>query len=241
MTNSDRDVLGTGVPSSARIRNYWLGGKDKAVDLAGEARAYLGRVVRFLADEVGVRQFMDVGTGLPAENDTHEVAQLVAPECRIVYVDHDPILLGHARTLLVGTSEGSAQFLEADMRDRVRVGVGGGGYWENIYASWCIKRGSRSTRAEERYMGQSAEPGHCHCGDADTAPPELDVRLIPHSVRHGAVLGAFDAVPSGGSLVLVAPHDPLPLLRQLDERAGGRLSVEYLQRGPDAWRLKLTR
>lgn len=96
------------------------------------------------------------------------------------------------------------------------------------YYAWC------------RLLPQFSR-GHCHCGDADTAPPELDVRLIPHSVRHGAVLGAFDAVPSGGSLVLVAPHDPLPLLRQLDERAGGRLSVEYLQRGPDAWRLKLTR
>lgn len=81
----------------------------------------------------------------------------------------------------------------------------------------------------------------CGCGGTDTAVPELDVRSVPHAIRHATVLGAFDAVPSGGSLVLVAPHDPLPLLRQLEERAGAALSVTYLQRGPQAWRLQLAR
>lgn len=134
MTDPTTDVVEPSVPSSARIWNYWLGGKDHfavdrqagsayaeefphVVDLARESRAYLGRVVRFLAGEVGIRQFLDVGTGLPTENNTHEVAQSVAPECRVVYVDHDPIVLVYARALLIGTPEGSTRYIEADMRD----------------------------------------------------------------------------------------------------------------------------
>jgi uncharacterized protein (DUF2249 family) len=81
----------------------------------------------------------------------------------------------------------------------------------------------------------------CGCGGHDEAVPELDVRTIPHAIRHATVFGAFDAIAAGNSLVLVAPHDPRPLLSQLSERAGGRLEVTYLERGPEAWRLQLTR
>jgi uncharacterized protein (DUF2249 family) len=83
--------------------------------------------------------------------------------------------------------------------------------------------------------------GGCGCGGTDEQFPELDVRTIPHAIRHATVLGAFDAIPTGGSLVLVAPHDPQPLLRQLSERAGRQIAVTYLERGPQAWRLQLTR
>ena len=83
--------------------------------------------------------------------------------------------------------------------------------------------------------------GGCGCGHDAQEVPELDVRLIPHAVRHGAVLGAFDAVRPGAALVLIAPHDPQPLLRQLSERAQGRLTVDYLERGPQEWRLRITR
>lgn len=83
--------------------------------------------------------------------------------------------------------------------------------------------------------------GGCTCGEEDEAMPELDVREIPHAIRHATVFGAFDAVPVGGSLMLVAPHDPIPLLRQLAERSGGRIAVGYEERGPEAWRLRLTR
>lgn len=87
-----------------------------------------------------------------------------------------------------------------------------------------------------------AEPSHaCGCGESDSDDPVLDVREVPHSIRHATVFGAFDAVPAGGALVLVAPHDPIPLLRQLHERAGGRLEINYEQRGPEAWRLRLAR
>lgn len=84
--------------------------------------------------------------------------------------------------------------------------------------------------------------GSCGCGGHDSdGIPVLDVRSVPHAIRHATVFGAFDAVPDGGSLLLVAPHDPLPLLRQLSARAGGALAVDYEERGPEAWRLRLTR
>ena len=83
--------------------------------------------------------------------------------------------------------------------------------------------------------------GHvCQC-EQDNADPVLDVREVPHSIRHATVFGAFDAVPAGGALILIAPHDPIPLLHQLHDRSGGRIAVDYEQRGPDAWRLRLTR
>ena len=86
--------------------------------------------------------------------------------------------------------------------------------------------------------------GHGACGCAEsgnTGAPELDVRQIPHAIRHATVFGAFDAVPAGSSMILIAHHDPIPLLHQLSDRSGGRLEVAYEERGPEAWRLRLTR
>ena len=117
----------------ARIYDYWLGGKDnfaadrEAAELALEAypdlakavqsnRAFLGRAVRFLAGQ-GIRQFLDVGTGIPAADNTHEVAQREAPDSRIVYIDNDPIVLLHAQALLKSTPEGACDYLQADLRD----------------------------------------------------------------------------------------------------------------------------
>ncbi|WP_017587649.1 SAM-dependent methyltransferase [Nocardiopsis ganjiahuensis] len=126
--------IDTTVPHSARVWNYWLGGKDNyPVDQeAGEqflqvfpgmaqgaraSRAFLARTVRYLAGEAGIRQFLDVGTGLPTADNTHEVAQAVAPEARIVYVDNDPLVLAHARALLTSTDEGSTDYVHADLRE----------------------------------------------------------------------------------------------------------------------------
>ncbi len=106
------------VPHSARIWNYWLGGKDhhpadrdagdayaeifpRITEIARASRCFLARVVGYLAADAGIRQFLDVGTGLPTVNNTHQVAQAVAPESRIVYVDNDPLVLSHARALLL--------------------------------------------------------------------------------------------------------------------------------------------
>jgi O-methyltransferase involved in polyketide biosynthesis len=126
------------VSHSARIWNYWLGGKDNyAVDrAAGDRvaemlpiivvqaradRAFLGRAVRYLAGEAGIRQFLDIGTGLPTADNTHEVAQKVAPESRIVYVDNDPLVLVHARALLTSSPQGKTDYIEADLRDPGKI------------------------------------------------------------------------------------------------------------------------
>jgi SAM-dependent methyltransferase len=126
--------LNTNVPHIARIYDYWLGGKDNfAVDreaaeqalavmptLAAKARAnraFLGRAVHHLAAVAGIRQFLDIGTGLPAANNTHEVAQRVASDARVVYVDNDPVVLVHAQALLKGTREGATDYIDADARD----------------------------------------------------------------------------------------------------------------------------
>ena len=127
-------ALDTSTPHTARIWNYLLGGKDNfAVDrevgeqiLVGQpqlaenarlSRAFLNRAVRYLAGEAGVRQFLDIGTGLPTANNTHEVAQSAAPESRIVYVDNDPLVLTHARALLTSRPEGVTSYVDADMYD----------------------------------------------------------------------------------------------------------------------------
>jgi len=131
-------VLDTSVPHVARMYNYWLGGKDNfaadraAGDLAVQVdplmpmsvranRAFLARVVRYLAGEAGIRQFLDIGTGIPSADNTHEVAQAVAPDSRIVYVDNDPIVLSHARALLTSAPDGECAYLDADLREPGRV------------------------------------------------------------------------------------------------------------------------
>jgi len=86
-----------------------------------------------------------------------------------------------------------------------------------------------------------ASQSGCACGCSDEGVPELDVRSVPHAIRHATVFGALGAIAAGQSLDLVAPHDPIPLLGQIADREQGRIGVEYLQRGPDAWRLRLTR
>ncbi|WP_335933253.1 SAM-dependent methyltransferase [Streptomyces sp. PTD5-9] len=124
----------SGVPHSARVWNYWIGGKDhypvdqrlgdqviasypQTRELARASRAFQGRAVRYLAGEAGITQFLDIGTGLPVQNSTHEVAQRVRPEARIVYVDNDPLVLAHARALLTSAPDGMTDYVHADMLD----------------------------------------------------------------------------------------------------------------------------
>src|SRR6202167_3595153 len=80
-------------------------------------RAFLGRAVRFLAADVGMRQFLDIGTGIPTAGNTHQVAQAIAPETRVVYVDYDPVVLAHARGLLISSAAGATEYIDADVRD----------------------------------------------------------------------------------------------------------------------------
>ena len=127
-------VIDTSTAHPARVYDYWLGGKDnfaadrEAARLALEAypqlaeavqsnRAFLARAVRYLTGEAEIRQFLDIGTGIPAANNTHQVAQREAPDSRIVYVDNDPIVLLHARALLKSAPQGACDYLQADLRD----------------------------------------------------------------------------------------------------------------------------
>jgi hypothetical protein len=130
----DSPKIDTTVAHTARIWNYWLGGKDNYPvdrqvgdqirglhpgigDYARADRVFLGRAVRYLSEEAGIRQFLDIGTGLPTVDNTHEVAQRVAPESRIVYVDNDPLVLAHAQALLTSSPEGATDYLDADLHD----------------------------------------------------------------------------------------------------------------------------
>jgi O-methyltransferase involved in polyketide biosynthesis len=132
VTNPEATAIDTTVPHSARIWNYWLGGKDNfevdraageeymkafpgVVEMARASRGFLTRSVSYLAGEAGIRQFLDVGTGLPTVDNTHQIAQRVAPTARVVYVDNDPLVLVHARALLVGSPEGATDYLDADL------------------------------------------------------------------------------------------------------------------------------
>jgi hypothetical protein len=131
-------LFDTSVAHCARVYDYWLGGKDNFAadrraaeqairefpDIVLTARAnrgFLARSVRYLATDMGVRQFLDIGTGIPSGNNTHEVAQFVAPDCRVVYVDNDPLILTHARALLASRPEGATAYVEADLRDPERI------------------------------------------------------------------------------------------------------------------------
>ncbi|MEV5986983.1 SAM-dependent methyltransferase [Streptomyces sp. NPDC052051] len=130
--------LQTDRPHSARVWNYLLGGKDhypvdsetgdailhtfpEIAAIARQQRSFLVRSVRFLAREAGIRQYLDVGTGLPTANNTHEVAQSIAPDSKVVYVDNDPIVLAHADALLRSTPEGECAYLDADVRDPKKI------------------------------------------------------------------------------------------------------------------------
>jgi hypothetical protein len=132
------DELRANVPHPARVWNYFLGGKDnfpadreagdevlalmpQIVDSARADRAFLRRVVSYLAGEAGIRQFLDIGTGLPTADNTHEIAQAVAPDSRIVYVDNDPIVLVHARALLTSGPAGVTDYVDADVRNTVKL------------------------------------------------------------------------------------------------------------------------
>jgi hypothetical protein len=127
-------LISTSVPSAARVVDYLNGGQNNfeadrraartlaatapaSVAIAPAVRAFQERVLRFLVTEAGIRQFLDIGTGLPLVGSTHEVAQSLVPECRITYVDNDPMVLSHARALLKSAPGGAVGYVDADVRD----------------------------------------------------------------------------------------------------------------------------
>ncbi|MEU5565184.1 SAM-dependent methyltransferase [Micromonospora musae] len=125
-------------PHSARVYDWWLGGKDNFAadramgaalveaiptlrEMAKENRRFVHRVARHLVGEAGIRQFLDIGTGIPTRPNLHEVAQAVAPETRVVYVDNDPIVLAHARALMISTAQGRSEYIHADLREPEKI------------------------------------------------------------------------------------------------------------------------
>ena len=197
MTDSSAGVGGqrfvprfnTDVPHSARVWNYWLGGRDNfaadramgeqilkmctgIAEVACASRAFLARAVRFLAGEAGIRQFLDVGTGLPTVNNTHDVAQRVAPDCRIVYVDNDPLVLVHSRALLTSRPEGATEYIDVDARDPEKVLNG---------AAWTLDFGRPVALMMLGILG--------HVTDYDEAR-SIVARLV-EAVPSGSYLGAM--------------------------------------------------
>ncbi|WP_306207166.1 SAM-dependent methyltransferase [Actinoplanes sp. RD1] len=205
-------ILDTTVPHSARIWNYWLGGKDnfEADRAAGDEviahipdipvgarseRAFLKRVVKFLVEEAGIRQFLDVGTGLPSADNTHEVAQALDPRSRVLYVDNDPLVMAHARALLASTPEGRCDYVEADLRDP-----------EAILA------------AARRTLDFSRPIGLMLLGVVN--------HLMDDEVAYGSVAQLVQAMPAGSHLVLthstaeIHGEPMLRVMRETTERGG---------------------
>ncbi|MCO5996224.1 SAM-dependent methyltransferase [Actinoallomurus rhizosphaericola] len=211
--------IDTTVPHSARIWNYWLGGKDNypvdrqagdefteifpgIVDAARAVRHFLARAVRHLAEDVGIRQFLDIGTGLPTVDNTHEIAQRVAPEARIVYVDNDPLVLAHARALLTSTAEGATDYIDADVRDPDR-----------------ILEAAAETLDFGRPVGLMLMGIMGHLDDRDD----------PHAI----VRRLLDALPSGSHLVLNDGTDADPKRREAHQRYNRGGAVPYHLRSPE--------
>ena len=194
-----RRKIDTTVAHSARIWNYWLGGKDnfpvdraagdqfretfpEIVDGARECRAFLVRAVTYLARDAGIRQFLDVGTGLPTSQNTHEVAQLAAPESRIVYVDNDPLVLVHARALLTSSPEGATDYIDADLRAPDKILAGAAETLDLTRPTALMLLG---------ILG--------HIGD-DEGPGSI-VRRLMDGLPSGSYLALYDAAPMSDAVV----------------------------------------
>ncbi|MEU7611785.1 SAM-dependent methyltransferase [Micromonospora sp. NPDC049204] len=208
------------VPHAARIWNYWMGGKDnfqsdraagdavaevypEIVLMAQQSRVFLVRTVRHLAAEAGIRQFLDIGTGLPTMQNTHAVAQSVAPESRIVYVDNDPMVLVHARALLASTtSEGVTTYVPADYHDPEAI----------------LAEAARTLDFDKpiavMYMGVLGYE------------PDLDV-------ARSIVGRTMDAMPSGSHLVLWDGTNTSPAVVSGAERLAQSGGVPYILRSPE--------
>ncbi|MDX3714992.1 DUF2249 domain-containing protein [Streptomyces europaeiscabiei] len=168
-----------------------------------------------------------------ASDPAHAVAD--ARALQVLFEEHLAKENGLVLPLLAMTPGTSLAELLADMHHRLANGSSTKGAPEDQH----------NEERHDMYEGQIEETGGCGgvcgCGDAEQTPePELDVREVPHALRHATVFGALDAVPAGTAMVLVAHHDPLPLLAQIEQRSPGAFAVDYLERGPDTWRLRLS-
>ena len=215
--------IDTTVPHSARIWNYWMGGKDNyiidrqvgdefsaiypgIVDMARVSRHFLFRVVSYLAGEAGIRQFLDVGTGLPSGDNTHEVAQRIAPDSRVVYVDNDPLVLVHAQALLTSTSEGVTDYIDADLRDPEMILTKAAGKLDFTQPVAIMLMG---------ILGHIAVPDG-------------------HDEMARSIVGQFkEALPSGGFLALYDGTDTSPAYAEAIRLYNEGGSIPYHLRSPE--------
>lgn len=207
----------TSVPHSARIYDWWLGGKDNfAVDratgaamleaiptlrmMAAENRRFVHRTARYLVAEAGIRQFLDVGTGIPTRPNLHEVAQAVAPQTRVVYVDNDPIVLAHARALMISRPEGRSEYVHADLRhpDRILEAVSRGGTLD------LSRPVALTLIAILMLLGEADDP-YARVGALADALPSGSYLVVTHPTADfdPAAVGAAVAAATGNGMTLV--------------------------------------
>lgn len=195
-------------------------------------------LVAELRDELG-----RIGAALDGVSGDHDPADVAASavSLRVAVGRHLRAETERLLPLLAASPRHSLAVLWEDLwaeLGRIQPSAPGG---ENGSEHETATGSAENVAAEDHATPQHGAAGVCECGVVDEpAFPELDVRAVPHAIRHATVFGALDAIAPGGGLVLVAPHDPLPLLAQIEQRAPGRFGVSYLQRGPDDWRLQLT-
>jgi hypothetical protein len=226
---SQKPKLDTTVPHSARVWNYWLGGKDNyPVDRAmGEQilamvpdmpriarlqRAFLNRAIQYLAGEAGIRQFLDIGTGLPTADNTHQVAQAIAPQARIVYVDNDPLVLVHAQALLTSSHEGACDYVDADVREPEKI----------------IAEAARTLDFSQPVavmmlgiLGQIPDSDH----------PEAIVGTLLNAVSSGSYLAISDGVNTSETFNDAARHSGWYHVRSPEQIAGFFAGLELVEPG----------
>jgi hypothetical protein len=234
---SQRPQLDTSVPHSARVWNYWLGGKDnyqadrdmgdqimemipEMPRIARQQRAFLQRAIHFLAGEVGIRQFLDIGTGLPTADNTHQVAQAIAPESRIVYVDNDPLVLVHAQALLTSSPEGACDYVDADVRDPEKI---------LAEAARTLDFGKPVAVMMLGILGQIPDSDH----------PEAIVATLVDAVPSGSCVTISDGVDTNERYANAARQGGYYHVRSSEQIAGFFAGLELVEPGlvsPTRWR-----
>ena len=221
--------LDTRVPHSARVWNYWLGGKDNyAADramgdqilamvpdmprIARLQRDFLARAIQYLAGEAGIRQFLDIGTGLPTADNTHQAAQAIAPRSRIVYVDNDPLVLVHARALLTSSPEGACDYIDADVRDPGEI---------LTEAARTLDFSQPIAVMLLGILGQIPDSDH----------PEAIVATLVDAVPAGSYLAISDGVNTSETFNQAAAHSGWYHVRSPEQIAGFLAGLELVEPG----------
>ena len=226
---SQETKLDTTVPHSARVWNYWLGGKDnypadRAMGdqilamvpdmprIARLQRAFLTRAIQFLAGEAGIRQFLDIGTGLPTADNTHQAAQALAPQARIVYVDNDPLVLVHAQALLTSSPEGACDYVDADVREPEKI---------LAEAARTLDFGKPVAVMMLGILGQVPDSDH----------PETIVGKLVDAVPSGSYLAISDGVDTSETFNEAVRHSGWYHVRSPEQIAGFFAGLELVEPG----------